>query len=194
MNYQDLSDQTIDEKIDELRASLSTIHERVAAEFDCDHATVSLYFQTCVDGTRQYRRRCSRCFQNIGKTVLSHREVAAIASQAIEWDQRLQQAWIDKRTRRTQEMRVSVEREIERLWEEKKTLRKEDYAVYLTTDKWKAKRERVLKRDDYLCQACLIRKATQVHHKTYEHIYNEPLFDLESVCDICHNALHFDEP
>lgn len=64
------------------------------------------------------------------------------------------------------------------------------YNNYLLTAEWKDKRERVLDRDDYLCQACLKRRATQAHHLTYKRVFNEPLFDLAAVCDVCHRALH----
>lgn len=62
--------------------------------------------------------------------------------------------------------------------------------VYLKSKEWYNKRIKVLNRDKYVCQACLKNKATQVHHLTYERIYKEPLFDLVSVCDECHNSIH----
>lgn len=65
-----------------------------------------------------------------------------------------------------------------------------EYSEYLNSNKWRLKREKVLERDKYLCQACLTRKATQVHHISYEFIYNEPLFDLISVCTECHDKIH----
>jgi hypothetical protein len=63
------------------------------------------------------------------------------------------------------------------------------YNEYLKTDIWKSKRERVLKRDKNLCQACLKRKASEVHHLSYKHVFNEPLFELVSVCNICHKEI-----
>ena len=63
------------------------------------------------------------------------------------------------------------------------------YSEYLQTPKWHDKRDRVLRRDLHLCQACLKRKATVVHHKTYKHVGEEPLFDLISMCHECHDFL-----
>ena len=60
---------------------------------------------------------------------------------------------------------------------------------YYNSDIWKLKREFVLKRDNYLCQACLSNKANQVHHLTYKHFGNEPLFELTSVCKTCHDKI-----
>lgn len=62
----------------------------------------------------------------------------------------------------------------------------ETYTSYIASNEWKNKRKLVLERDKFICQACLIVKATQVHHITYKHLMNEPLFELVSVCQPCH--------
>lgn len=64
-----------------------------------------------------------------------------------------------------------------------------EYEKYLESKTWKKKRALVLERDNYTCQSCLSSHAHQVHHLTYEHIYNEPLFDLVSVCMDCHRII-----
>lgn len=63
------------------------------------------------------------------------------------------------------------------------------YKTYLKSDKWKRKRIKVLERDNYKCKACETNKATQVHHTSYEFVYDEPLFDLVSVCKPCHDKI-----
>ncbi len=63
---------------------------------------------------------------------------------------------------------------------------RDEYNPYLKSEKWNNKRLLVLKRDNYLCQACLTRKATEIHHLTYRHVFNEPLFELVSICEPCH--------
>lgn len=65
-----------------------------------------------------------------------------------------------------------------------------EYQVYLGSEIWKSKRDRVFRRDNGLCQCCLINDATEVHHKTYERIGREPLFDLVSICRTCHATIH----
>lgn len=57
---------------------------------------------------------------------------------------------------------------------------------------WRAKRQAVLRRDAGRCQASFeicTRRATEVHHLTYRHWRNEPLFDLVAVCNSCHDLL-----
>ncbi len=60
---------------------------------------------------------------------------------------------------------------------------------YLKTIEWQEKRDEVLRRDNFTCQSCLKKRATQVHHLTYDHFGSEPLFDLISVCDECHQMI-----
>ena len=62
---------------------------------------------------------------------------------------------------------------------------------------WQRKREKVLKRDRYLCQRCLRygrrRAATVVHHKKHLEDHPELALDdenLVSLCNECHNAEH----
>jgi len=65
-----------------------------------------------------------------------------------------------------------------------------DYKEYLLSKEWKAKRLKVLNRANYICEICKIKKAYQVHHKTYKRIYRERLTDLVATCGICHQAEH----
>jgi hypothetical protein len=62
------------------------------------------------------------------------------------------------------------------------------YNEYLRSPKWASKRRVVLGRD-LDCQACLDRPSTQVHHLTYDHVFDEPLFDLVGVCAPCHDLI-----
>lgn len=64
-----------------------------------------------------------------------------------------------------------------------------DYEHYLKSTAWKKKRKLVLERDQHICQSCLSKKAREVHHLTYVHLLNEPLFDLVSVCRDCHQSI-----
>lgn len=68
-----------------------------------------------------------------------------------------------------------------------------EHNIYLNSEEWKAKRQMVLQRDNYMCQACLDSRATQVHHLTYKHWQKEPLFELISVCEKCHNSITEDD-
>lgn len=68
-----------------------------------------------------------------------------------------------------------------------------EYNQYLESPKWQAKRDLVLARDWHQCQAKLdgcTNTAEHVHHLSYEHLFNEPLFELVAVCRSCHDQIH----
>ncbi len=67
--------------------------------------------------------------------------------------------------------------------------KRRQYSAYLQSDKWRRKRAAVLDRDSNKCQACLVRTATEVHHTSYRHIYDEPLFELVAICRECHEKI-----
>lgn len=70
--------------------------------------------------------------------------------------------------------------------------RKEKYYRYLNTKTWKDKRMLVLRRDKFACQKCESKENLQIHHLTYDRVFNEKLNDLITLCylklksKICH--------
>ena len=62
------------------------------------------------------------------------------------------------------------------------------YNAYLASPKWKAKSAAVIRRD-VACRACGAAGATEAHHLTYAHVFDEPLFDLVGVCHGCHDRI-----
>lgn len=70
-----------------------------------------------------------------------------------------------------------------------KAFREKNYNGYINSERWREKRLLVLQRDSWLCQSCMVSKATEVHHLNYDFFENEPLFTLVSVCRPCHEAI-----
>jgi 5-methylcytosine-specific restriction endonuclease McrA len=64
------------------------------------------------------------------------------------------------------------------------------YQRYLRSPQWKAKRRAVLERDRHLCVHCGNGWRLEVHHLTYERLYDELLTDLATLCRDCHIAHH----
>jgi hypothetical protein len=64
------------------------------------------------------------------------------------------------------------------------------YQVYLSSYEWKCKRKLVLARDNNLCQECRVKPADEIHHLTYKNLFDEPLEDLQSLCQTCHSNKH----
>ena len=68
--------------------------------------------------------------------------------------------------------------------------RQNAYEWYLGSEFWQAKRQQALERAGYICEDCHIRPATEVHHLTYERIFDEPATDLRALCRLCHAKQH----
>ncbi len=64
------------------------------------------------------------------------------------------------------------------------------YQEYLKSEAWAVRRKMALAHADGRCQLCGSPKALQVHHRTYENLYNETLHDLTVLCDPCHGNHH----
>lgn len=67
---------------------------------------------------------------------------------------------------------------------------KEHYEIYINSDVWNEKRQACFKRDGFICQKCGSAKNLVCHHLNYEHLGDEPLDDLLTLCRSCHNSIH----
>ena len=68
-----------------------------------------------------------------------------------------------------------------------KQRRRVSYNEYIHSDKWQDKRSEVFARDDTRCVCG--NQATEVHHKTYTNLGNEPISDLIALCRHCHTTI-----
>lgn len=149
---------------------------------ECLHGNDKL-IKYAVNGSFMVQNMCSSCFtlhgQFIKQSGLNMSEVRTI-------DKEKYDKWLNEQFEKYQKRYIAL-RQIEQ--EKDKKIWFDKHNEYLNSMEWKEKRDEVLNRDGHLCQACLKRKATQVHHINYKHWGNEPLFDLISVCDSCHEAI-----
>lgn len=148
--------------------------------YECRHDSTEVRCKVAKNGAKIYMRQCLVCGRST-TTAIKHADLGDL-NQYGDWDHKLESDWYDRQRQAWADERDQVNED-----------RNREYQSYLRTDTWKDKRNRVLARDKYVCQACLRRNATEVHHTTYEHIMNEPLFELISICDVCHRALHPDK-
>jgi len=65
------------------------------------------------------------------------------------------------------------------------------YHKYLASEEWQQIRTKVLLRSSGACEACGVKPAKEVHHRTYERVGCESLLDLVAVCEDCHHKIHF---
>ncbi len=154
---------------------------RASSLFQCEHETTEYRDRTIKGGSQQRIRQCLLCGKAIGNAAKLDPSVPAP-----EWDEDLtERAETELMARRERIYEVALERTANL-----ETQGYADYEDYLATDQWARKRRAVLERDKQLCQACLSREATEVHHLTYDRIFEEPMFDLVAICRPCHEKLH----
>lgn len=146
----------------------------------CNHLTQEPRYRIDKLGRRYYGYQCLDC----GRLVSRIKNEKATGLETL-FDEELAIKDIDRIHQTYEDNRLRRELEYQKKQEE----RAKQYKLYLKSPEWKSKRKSVLSRDGYTCQACLEAPATEVHHLTYDHIFNEPLFDLVSVCGPCHQAI-----
>jgi hypothetical protein len=71
---------------------------------------------------------------------------------------------------------------------------RKQYYQYLESYEWRQKRDAVFLRQSGICQGCECEPIEEVHHMTYTHLFDEPLFHLVGLCCNCHRKTHFIQP
>lgn len=164
----------------ELRVDLDAYHSAF-----CPHAELEIRQRKDGGGATHFYKQCVACGKSVGSALKKSPELTGSppwkdnhetnfeASRKAQYDSILQ-----KHVRTQKSGEDGFRRE---------------YDIYLSTPSWHAKRAKVMKRANGVCEGCLERNATQVHHLTYTHIFEEFMFELVAICNECHARLHADK-
>jgi 5-methylcytosine-specific restriction endonuclease McrA len=123
-------------------------------------------------GSKQYVKQCLDCGESVGNPV---RQTAAVRP----FDEGLRAYAREQRNALIAQAKESASAF---WWAE--------YHRYMASAEWRSMREKVMERDGRLCQGCLSSRATEVHHRSYEHFAHEFAFELISLCHACHERMH----
>lgn len=63
-------------------------------------------------------------------------------------------------------------------------------AAYYATPHWNAVRSQRLAKDSFRCVLCWAVDDLRCHHVSYANLFSEPLVDLLTLCDGCHERVH----
>jgi hypothetical protein len=153
-------------------------------EEECTHTKAEIRWFRASNGAIHYKRQCQTCGELIGQAIGKINVPADCGPR----DESLYEHYRENRQARRDEILqrhvLKQKSEDSEFWVK--------YNAYLKTQEWRALANRVLKRAGGICEGCGQTHATQVHHRTYEHVFEEFLFELVAVCDGCHNRLHPD--
>ena len=155
---------------------------------ECPHLESSLTKKVHANGVLHYVLQCRACGKYMRSVAKDHDLVVTHDGEIPYFDHAIRErhqaerdAWYD-----AQRVRIAEQRAVQdaAFWD--------GYNAYLDSPAWRERRARRLNLDEGRCQARLdvcTEFATQVHHLTYRHLGNEPLFDLISVCESCHEEI-----
>jgi hypothetical protein len=161
-----------------------TVLEIVEREFACPCAAKELRRRVKSNGATAWVEQCltcGRCSQEISAARIAPdvRSLAPVVDETIRetWEARRSEYWRQV----AREQRVEAREE----W-------LDAAAPYYHSAEWRTKRQRVIQRAQGRCEAGMrgcSGRADQVHHLSYTHFGNEPLWDLRAVCVSCHEQI-----
>lgn len=155
---------------------------RAYGENECTHPEKRLRRCPTKNGGIQIREQCLRCGERIGNSVSK----SAAPADLEDADDELKMRYERNRKEKYDEV---IHKHI-RIQKEGNIRTSREYNSYLTSEKWRSKANKVLVRARYICEGCGQNKATEVHHLTYAHIFDEFLFELVALCSECHDRWH----
>ena len=153
---------------------------------DCGHIETKIVTVVIAGGSKQIRRQCLTCGQYQGNPMkqagFDNPPPPADGSIAVAYERE-----------RQKQLHSIYQLHIQRQKADKSGYRAK-YQAYLLSEQWKIKRIKVLKRAQGICEGCLDLPATEVHHRSYAHVFDELLFELVALCEDCHRKTHRFEP
>lgn len=150
---------------------------RVLSRYKCPHEQDELRRRTLANGSVQYVRQCLGC----GKATTNPISRAKIsnADTLQPFDEALDKAGYEVGGEDAKAKKDQQREEFFALYDE-----------YLASDDWAERRQLVMERAGGLCEGCRKAPAVRVHHLTYEHVFNELLYELVALCVPCHERAH----
>ncbi len=146
------------------------------------HTSGGIVSRQSSSGVTIYQNICTKCKNVYGSQI----KKSTITCDTLPWDE---EAYNRALTNRKKEEEL-IYRKHALLQDRQKQNEKYQYSEYLRSEEWAQKREKVLARAKYTCEGCLEERATEVHHTTYEHKYEEFCFELLALCRKCHSRVH----
>jgi 5-methylcytosine-specific restriction endonuclease McrA len=180
--FMDVIDQ---ETREEFRLYFTEELSRQLAEYDdkkCSHQDAEIRWFRASNGAVHHKRQCLKCGELVGQAISK----SLVPANCLSDDESLRERYGAQRRHEKEEI---LQRHI-RIQKTGDSKSQKEYEAYLQSPQWRAVRAKVMKRADGLCEGCGALRPTQVHHLSYDHKFNEFLFELVAVCDQCHERLH----
>jgi RNase P subunit RPR2 len=164
-------------------AELSEKIDAIRQSFQCEHSSKAIFQVKIKSGKPHVKLACPICGESLGSPIKReemHNQLQEIDVESIRLERSIEQF---NKIKDLIIFHKNKDNEFDQNWWK-------EYSVYLESKLWKEKRELKLDRVNFICEGCGIEAATEVHHRSYEHVPFEMLFDLLALCRFCHNMLH----
>lgn len=167
------------------RDELISNHRKAVAFFQClgaSHTPGDIVRNYDSSGRAFYKMQCYNCYKTYGP-MIPHENVSKNVKN-------FDDEYYQKSREKLEADLYRLNDVFEKMTQKYTQARKEKYHDYLASAEWKEKANRVKKRANFICEGCLENKATEVHHLTYENLYDEFMFELMALCSRCHRKIH----
>lgn len=152
-----------------------------SCSLECDSEEAAITFRKLTDGRHAVYLQCQGCGGSLGGPLKQGQHPDYQSYRA--WDEDLREQFHNGFNLRVQEARMARDA----IRQEEREQRREDYSLFLrTSPDWWALRNRVMKRANWRCEACLDADAKDVHHVTYGLGKLPPAYYLRALCRTCH--------
>jgi len=161
-------------------ARLENIQKQINS-LECTHPKKEVRYKLASNNSKMWKEQCIRCGETFGEWI-PHKDITN-PDERREIDDNLRNIY----SQTCFELRKALQ---DRVNEINKKDFHEWYKAYLQSEDWHEKRRLVYDRCNGICEGCRLKRSTQVHHKTYQNVGNEFLFELLGVCKDCHERIH----
>lgn len=157
-----------------------SIHEKHFR--NCHHDNREIRHKINSIGAKIYYSQCLQCGEQgnaIAKSTIDSITMERCVPVDDQIGKTLQKARLDAYNREIEALQRVYQQELDHR-----------YARYLNSPEWQEKRKRVFIRSHGWCEGCGIKQAEEVHHRNYDHLFDEYLFELLALCRKCHEKIH----
>lgn len=153
-------------------------------EQPCEHKQPEYRRLKTANGVFQLRKQCPDCGELVGGAY--KRDTVPMFDRWPLVDevarQRAQNAHREKFDRQQELTDLYREEEQKAFWEY--------YNAHLNSPEWREKCRLKRERANGVCEGCGVNKVNHIHHRTYENLGDEFLFELVALCVECHQKIH----
>ena len=167
--------QNFKQKREEQKTQAQVHYEK----WNCAHEETVVRVKPMSNGLPMYVRQCIKCGDKKGNAISKDIAIKETQGKLIPFDDEIQNHY---KSAKDADAPASFEKRRDDFFSE--------YDVYLASDAWKQKRQKVLARAGNVCEGCRDALPTEVHHLSYEHVGDELLFQLVALCHSCHQKIH----